>query len=229
MPLTTDKAWAGLIKSVKANNPGWGAKRIAREVQAEGERRGLSNPPHERTVGRILRREWDPLATEQQAQYRSFYWPESLERGDLPWEASFHCLELLSTQYHLLKKVGSPDHPSRWQSYARPSIRLCRCFWRISMAAPDLELGWRHDLAKKLALWEAAGDRPEDFCRGIEGYFIFAPWRSPKSKQKYDKAIAEKSIPTTDQIPKASPETRRAYLEELVGPHADRIGFRGGH
>ncbi|MFH1141198.1 MAG: hypothetical protein V1724_05965, partial [Chloroflexota bacterium] len=86
MPLTTDTRWVDLIRSVKADNPGWGVGRIARAVEAEGERQGLSNPPHERTIGRILRRKWDPLGEEQRAQYRYFYWPESMERGDLPWE-----------------------------------------------------------------------------------------------------------------------------------------------
>ncbi len=186
MPLTTDIRWVELVKNTKADNPGWGVGRIAQKVRAEGERRGLSDPPHERTIGRILRREWDPLSEEQQAQYRAFYWPESMECGDIPWEASVHCMELLGYLFHSSRRA---------EEYVRPTIRQAKWFWRVSMAVPDQELSEREAVARLFAIWEAVGGRTKEVTRSLEGFLTFAPWRSPENMQEYAKAIDEKVIP----------------------------------
>ena len=80
--------------------------------------------PSERTISRIRKEEWPRVEEEDRAQYRRFCWPESMERGDLPWEASAAALELLFT----LEGEGL---------WGRPSIRQTKRFWQVTLAAPD--------------------------------------------------------------------------------------------
>ena len=51
--------------------------------------------PAARTISRIRKDEWPLVEEKDRARYRTFYWPESTERGDLPWEASAAALELM--------------------------------------------------------------------------------------------------------------------------------------
>ena len=179
MPLKTDPAWEERVLSLKENNKSWGAGRIATALGQEAAQKGFETPPpSEATVRRILHRRWDNMSEEEQKQYRYLYWPESMERGDLPWEASASALEILGLRI-----------------FARPTIRQTRWFWRISMAAPDLAGEERLDLARWFASWEAVGERMEESVRGIEGHLRFAPWRSDEHEQRYDAALAEGRIP----------------------------------
>ena len=120
--------------------------------------------PSERTISRIRKEEWPHLSAEKRAQYREFQWPESMERGDLPWEAAKAALLLSYTRQ--ARFVG------------RPTIRQAKWFWRLSLAAPDLVLEEHLRATDLLAVWEAIGDRPGDHVRGIEWYLTYAPWRA---------------------------------------------------
>jgi hypothetical protein len=133
--------------------------------------------PSTRTIGRIRKDEWLPMKSEEKAQYRDFYWPGSMKRGDLPWEASAAALELLDVHRkegslaRFLEKGDLPDHepfvahdgtvlqlpPLRppaegWVStglrWGRPSVRLVRWYWHITQATPDLPPDW--EAASKL-------------------------------------------------------------------------------
>ena len=112
------------------------------------------------------------MEEEERTQYRHFYWPESMERGDLPWEASGAALELLG---HLQWKVP----------LGRPTVRLFKWFWRVTLAANGTRIQTRYQAAVLLSRWERLGDRPPDDVRGIEWYFAFAPWRSREHEHKY--------------------------------------------
>ena len=69
----------------------------ALEEGGNAEARALADRvPSERTISRIRKEEWPLVKPEDRARYRRFYWPESMERRDLPWEASVAALELLA-------------------------------------------------------------------------------------------------------------------------------------
>lgn len=98
------------------------------------------------------------------------YWPESMECGDLPWEASEVALELLAA----LRGAG------------RPSIGLAKWFWRVKVAAPGCSFDDRYRCAAWLSAWERIGGRPIEGVRGIEWYLAFAPWRSEEGSAEYE-------------------------------------------
>ena len=172
MPLKTDSYWIERILSIKANNRRWGAGRITTQLEIGAEQAGRTDVPIERTVSRILAKEWSGLTDEEQAQYQFFHWPESMVRGDLPWEASAAALDLC-WQFHITHK-------------GRPSIRLVKWFWRVTLAAPDAPRGDRFDAASLLAVEESGALNLLDDLRGIEWNLAFAPWRSEERRKVYE-------------------------------------------
>ncbi|MFH1141999.1 MAG: hypothetical protein V1724_10165 [Chloroflexota bacterium] len=185
----TDVHWRERVRALITDEPRMGDAKIAARLLVEAQEKGRDDSPSARTVRR-MREEFKTEPAHAQAQYRAFYWPESMERGDIPWEASVHCMELL----------GYLFHSSRAEEYGRPTIRQAKWFWRVSTAVPDLHLAERESLARLLAIWQAVGELTKEATRSAEGFLAFAPWRSPENEQEYDKAIAEKVIP-------AMPET----------------------
>ncbi len=212
MPAKVDPFWEECLKSVKASQPSWGAGRICRELERQAESGNRTDAPSERWVGEFLRRKLPQDLTE----YRLLYWPESMERRDLPWEASAAALELL------VSRRGS----------GRPSIRLAKWLWRVTLAAPGCSLEERYNCAAWLSAREVLGDRPIEGLRGIEWYLGFAPWRSKKHFTRYEKAreAAEQGLherwsefedvpplpPTEIPIPRYHPEPRLTSLAGAV-------------
>ena len=143
MPLKTDPYWEERVLSIKANNPKWGESRIEQALKSEGESGGRDGWPVGATIRRIIRRRWDPMKAEEQAQYRYFYWPESMERGDLLWEEGAAGLELLragiDTMHSASENPLGEGDPLRRQIFAwqRPSIAQVKWFWRVTQALPE--------------------------------------------------------------------------------------------
>lgn len=197
MPTRVDEYWKERVKSLKANNLAWGAGRITGALELLAINNGRNDCPSPRWVGDVLKKEWDGMSSSEQAQYRQFYWPTSLERGDLPWEASAACLKLLAL------RVERPD----W----RPSIRLARLYWQVHQSAPDLparstdnELPGGVDVAGILEHIEAQGLMPEEQLRAaIEAYLVYAPWRSETDLGLYHSALRTLGIrPITIGFPR---------------------------
>jgi len=111
------------------------------------------------------------MPEEERRQYRYFFWPESMERGDLLWEASASGLELL----HFLEEEG-------WRG-ERPPIRFVRWFWRVSQAAPGVGLWGRVMSAAALTSGEISGKRVS--VRGVEWKLAYRPWDSKTSDASY--------------------------------------------
>ena len=144
MPLQTSPSWVQRIKSIKANNPTWGAGRILGTLEQEAVRTDVAyTGPSEPTIRRILRREWDPMTERDQRRYLYFYWPESMQRGDLPWEASAAAIEMLRWEARAGEKDLQPmflqPGPFKvrplWQ-YQRPSIDSVYWYWRVTQVMP---------------------------------------------------------------------------------------------
>ena len=163
--------------------------------------------PSARSIGRIRKNEWEPKADSEKAQYRYFYWPESMERGDLPWELSEAALALLG--YVLHSKIRG--------IFGRPSVRLVRWFWRVSVAAPDLPIASRLVRAYDFTEWELVGGRPREFVRGIEGELALAPWRSKDNEVEYYNAIEEGIILETPLLAGPSLDEKVQWYKRSLG------------
>ena len=207
--------WEPSVKSIVADNPKWGPRRILGELRNRAETQGLgSDYPSERTIQRIK----DDITPEQLIEYRSFHWPESMESGALPWEASAAALELLDVRRtadpfirYLEAHPESPfTDPGREPISMRfgdhPSVRLARWYWRVTQAAPDLPGGtqdfWlgRYDIAVILAEGEARSDVPQRLRDSVEAYLSYAPWRSPEGKAAYVDGIKQRRFLTLPEI-----------------------------
>jgi hypothetical protein len=186
------------------------------EADAEG-KAGPLRVPSLRTIGRI-QRQFRPLPEEERRPYRIFRWPESFERGDLPWEAQGAALELMRV-WARGPRLGmvSPEARRLLSPAARPSVRLARWFWRMTQAAPDATALERRHIAGLLAAAEA-GD--PDVRRAAEGWLCYAPWRSEEARGAYEEAQAEGRIPHFQFTVREG--ARADALLELVG------GYRFG-
>ena len=141
--------------------------------------------PSERSISRIRKEEWEGLTDVEKAEHKLFFWPEAMEIGLLPWEASTACLEML----YLCVDAESG------RLLRRPSVRQARAYWRLTLAAPDLQAGVRLALA---AIWAASDtldwDRHADKRRDLEAFLAHAEWRSQARKETYSKAVDEGDV-----------------------------------
>jgi len=166
--------WEPPVKRIVADNPKWGPRRILGELRNQAKTLGLSKDyPSERTIQRIK----DDITPEEIVEYRTFYWPESMERGDLPWEASESALELL----------GFLDQQ---QSGARlrPPVRFARWFWRVSLAGHGVPIGNRLLQALALTVNEIRGGQDVSSVREVEWELAYRPWLNAAQMKAYRKA-----------------------------------------
>ena len=102
------------VFAIRANVPQLSSRKIADQLEP----RGVAS---ERTVRRWLE-EFDKKSPEFRDQYRQFHWPESMEIGLLPWEASRAGLDLLG------------EYQER--GWHRPLIAVVRAYWGLQNALP---------------------------------------------------------------------------------------------
>ena len=136
--------------------------------------------PSERSISRIRKAEWPRLREEDRAQYRNFLWPESMERGDLPWEASAAALELLREGEQLLG--------SAWQ----PPVQAVEFFWRVDQAAHDAPFWIR--MGATMLLMMADSNRDSELTKAVQWFLAYRPWRTD-ALPRYKEAIARRSDP----------------------------------
>ena len=190
MPVPISFYWKERVRKIKANNPIWGAGRIAKlldQEMASKDGKG-SAVPSEATIRRVLRREWDSMGEERQAQYVYFYWPESMESGKLPWEYSKAGIELLRWRLRSADngEIDWPgvtdkikDSPSFRES--RPTNREVEWFWRVTQAMPSPSEGsssveytlFRDLIAQALSDLDLLGLSDEYLKRDFERIPIF--------------------------------------------------------
>lgn len=97
----------------EALNTGDGARKIHRRLFGQG---GL---PSERTVQNWIVKARS-LPPDQQADYRLVLWPETFERGELPWEAAASVADLMR----------------QFEPGRRPPVKLAQWYWRLRQFAP---------------------------------------------------------------------------------------------
>ena len=160
----TDVRWVEMVKQLKADDASRTAAKIQGDLFMEWANHPddlpKTNPPGERTIGRILT-DYARATEADRIPYERVYWPETFARGaaGLPWEASPVVLKLIA--------LMEPK---------RPTVRLARWYWRVSQAAPgtldDYEL---KGAASNLADAEARGEAPS---RGVETSLVNSIWDS---------------------------------------------------
>ncbi|MBI4199688.1 MAG: hypothetical protein HY535_04355 [Chloroflexi bacterium] len=133
--------------------------------------------PSKRSISRIRTGEFAQIEEGEKALYRTFHWPESMERGDLPWEASAAALELLVFLDQQKDTVAQ-----------RPPIRLARWFWRVSQASPGQPIRYRVLQALTLAVNELRGGEHVQTVRGVEWELAYRPWHNAVQGKAYYKA-----------------------------------------
>ena len=156
----THPAWIERIKQLRADDPKLTAHRIAQALHTEALKPGSDLPdaslvPSERTIGRVSL----PEDAHERALYERVYWPETFEHGALPWEASPVVLELIA--------LMEPK---------RPTVRLARWYWRVSLVAPGTWDDYKlKGAASNLADAEARGEAPS---RAVETRLVNSIWDS---------------------------------------------------
>ena len=94
--------------------------------------------------------------------------------------ASSACLELLG-QVFSGAATGLGEQ--------RPTVRLAKAFWRITLAAPDLDVNKRVRFARMWSASDLMGRYPiKRDLRNLEGYLAYAPWRSEEAQAAAEKA-----------------------------------------
>src|SRR5262249_46541831 len=121
--------------------------------------------PSARAIRRV-KTEFESLKAEDMERYKRFLWPESMQRGILPWESSRAALDLL--RYY------------RDRGMHAPLIEEVQTLWHVTLAAPDMSLDDRVRIAAQLL---ASVGRPKNF-RIIETALAYQ--RRPEKGLSFD-------------------------------------------
>lgn len=186
---------------------------------------GAIKPPHRNTIQRYTR-EFDTRPDRDKKAYRLVHWPGSMERGDLPWEASASTLEILAF--------------TRADKRSRPRVGLTECFWRVTQAVPEASLMFRFKMAmvmETLAIleypsaeefeqamasvaylrYEPDDDKRHRAMAGLElrasNWVTFEAFQSPKAKGR---PITEDDRDDARRRRDMTPEQRRQEAQSLV-------------
>jgi hypothetical protein len=161
-------------------------EQAAKQVGDKVNKDELGPIPSLRTIGR-LQRQFRPLPEEERRPYRLFRWPESMETGALPWEASRSALELLRHRHR--------------HGMGRPLVGVVRWFWRLSEIAPDADIRFRNHAAMSLHSLEGREEgwpMLDRSRRAIEWWLAYRPWGSDAKKAAYDAALRREEAETGD-------------------------------
>ena len=144
--------WIQRMYHVFENEPELSDREVADSMKAIGKELARSDYPAVRTVNKY-HKEYNELPDPMKTGYRLFHWPECMESGLIPWEASKSALELLGH----LQRQGK-----------RPLVRVVRWYWRISQAAPSEPWGERARAARYLAGMETVGRLSREAAEPVE-------------------------------------------------------------
>jgi hypothetical protein len=174
----TDQRVIAKITDLAVNTPKQTAGKVRLDLERWAKQTGYEKPlPSVRQVARELsklRPHVEKIEAGGElgdlANFKHFYFPESMERGELPWEAAPAALELLE---------WGADIPAEGEDESyRPTIASVRWFWRVSIAAPDAPLDTRIHIATSLEMLSLRSDvTPEAQKRVIEACLLHHIWR----------------------------------------------------
>jgi hypothetical protein len=156
-----------------------------------------TDPPSDRAIRRI-KKQFEALAPAERRPYERFSWPESMESGALPWEASRAALDLLRYRY---ATMPTP-----------PRINEVKRFWQVTQAIPDAPIEMRNNIAGLLNFEAGLHTRGisdlqshKQAMRWFQWYMAYEPWRSPEDKQAWLKLPDELRSPPPHLEPIVEP------------------------
>ena len=157
--------WIDRIRILVANKPAMSGMEIRRKLINET-RLGQEEPPptpvpSDRAIRRVMS-EFKSAPKEERLPYVRFAWPESMELGALPWEASRAALDLLRA----CDEAG----------LGVPLIKEVLWFWRVTQAVPGAPLNIRKDLAIWCAHGEELGVSVSKYLY-LEKLLMYQPWK----------------------------------------------------
>jgi hypothetical protein len=209
--------WKERVKEHLADNRKATAKEIIEKLETEAEVLRTNESchfvelsrqcPSTRSIARIKQEEWQQLTEKEKAEYGQFRFPESMEAGVIPWEASASCLTLLA--------MMDKDTNGR----VRPTVNIARWFWRLTLATPGLHAGTRYAIAVTLATHRGAG---QPLPEGLEMWLAYSPWTKAR-KEDYENAVRREQNPVARYIPRemirpgAGPDSWMALSAMVTG------------
>jgi hypothetical protein len=186
----THSSWINCIRIELANNPGISGAEIRRKLRnrqiIKKEDTPTTQVPSDRAIRRIMA-DFKKAPESQQQSYRSFAWPESMEIGALPWEASRAVLDLM--------RLRSENN------MVRPLVVEAQWFWRVTQAMPDTPIEQRARWAIHLTLIEKSESDKTKAVEDLQWQLAYQMWRSPEDANGYQQAIKEGRIPEPQNIP----------------------------
>jgi hypothetical protein len=168
---------------------------IARTLDSEGEaeaervaiqtgRRATNAAPSSATVLRLYR-EFKAFPPEEQREYGLFAWPDSMENGALPWEASRAALDLLA--YRLSSRY-----------LGRPTVRQVLWYWRLRQASPSVDIGEADSVASWLDMRDhlrTTGSLGQILVYpALELFLAYQPWQGPTQRKAHATAAEMEGI-----------------------------------
>lgn len=204
-----DDYWLNQIYSLLENEPRITDGAIARRLQKKGEEEERDDYPAQRTVNKY-RKKWKDMTLAELLRYRYFQWPESMVRGDLPWEASaagFMLLRaLIAGPDDDTWIVGRPNilHIPSQKIRMRPTVRAVEWFWRVTQAMPNRPEEYRWfdlGLAKCLEAWATWKDIAKDdgihIARDVEEAIVL----EAASKEDFNRLMESLNEWVSSQLP----------------------------
>ena len=158
----TDNHWQHRVRELAEQ--GINAAEIARRLEKEADKSGRDDYPSDRTVRRI-RDAHMAKGPGDRRQYAGFRWPESMQDAEIPWEGSEQVLNLIR------------NHRTMFGLGSRPPIGFTKWFWRVTQAAPTLDLNRRARIAAFLFGNEQNPESvPENKVRSLETFLADEVW-----------------------------------------------------
>ena len=158
----TDNHWQHRVRELAEQ--GINAAEIARRLEKEADKSGRNDYPSDRTVRRIKDAHMAKGSGDRR-QYAGFRWPESMQDAGIPWEGSEEILKLIR------------NHRTVFGLGSRPPIGFTKWFWRVTQAAPALDLDRRARIAAFLFGHEQNPESiPENKVRNLETFLVDEVW-----------------------------------------------------
>ena len=192
-PRTSD-SWRERIKIAYAAAETTGGNSSAAAIARELEDLGRPDCPSRRTIQRIIE-DFKRLPDDARREYSVFRWPQSMEQGALPWEASRSLLDL---QLDLLTHRA-------WDGPIDVSVmpvRFARWYWRACQAMGEDDIDQTIFVAARLTYWEITGEGRQKDIEALHWYLVYAQWRSQEHMERWDRAVNSGNINSGDVLPR---------------------------
>jgi hypothetical protein len=204
MPATRfDKYDATIAKLAEEHDT---AAEVWRQFEHLAAEKGWTDIPAERTVKRRVG-EFQKLPKIERSLNVRFKWPDSMQNGTVPWEASHEALGLL-----------------RWRDESglgRPTNREAIWYWRLWRASPSITAERASTMAALLSVVEflegAGGDVVERHLEPIEWQLAYEPWGNAANAEAYVGAVERAREPiAANPIPANAGWTFETFAKDMA-------------